>query len=91
MSFTPIDDENTMMYLRTYQKALTIPGLSWVAGLFSDRGSSLIANQDRRVVITQRPKRVELNMGEKLIPADRPIALYRRERDRLIREASNES
>ncbi len=89
VSFTPIDDENTMMYLRNYQKAITIPGLRWVAGLFSNRGSSLIANQDRVVVITQRPKRVELNIGEKLIPADRPIAIYRQERERLIKEAAS--
>jgi phenylpropionate dioxygenase-like ring-hydroxylating dioxygenase large terminal subunit len=87
VSFTPVDDENTMMYLRNYQKAIRLPGLSWIAGLFSNRGSSLIANQDRRVVITQIPKRVEINMGEKLIPADRPIAIYRRERDRLIKES----
>ena len=89
VSFTPIDDENTMMYLRTYQKAVTLPGASWAVGLFSNRSSSIIANQDRVVVITQRPKRVELNMGEKLIPADRPIAIYRQERDRLVKEAAS--
>jgi phenylpropionate dioxygenase-like ring-hydroxylating dioxygenase large terminal subunit len=87
VSFTPIDDENTLMYLRTYQKSVSIPVLSSIAGFFSGRGSSLIANQDRRVVITQIPKRPVLGGGERLFPGDRPIAVYRMERQRLIDEA----
>ena len=86
VSFTPIDNDNTMMYLRSYQRKLRLPLVKDLAGLFSGRGASFIANQDRRVVITQRPKRVELRMGERLIPADRPIVLYRTQRHKLIEE-----
>lgn len=88
VSFTPIDDENTMMYLRSYQRTVRLPLVSDLAGFFSGRGADYIANQDRRVVITQRPKRVEFGMGERLIQADKPIALYRMERQRLVEESN---
>jgi len=35
------------------------------------------------VVITQTPKASGLNIGEKLIPADRPIIEYRKIREKL--------
>jgi len=89
ISFVPIDDENTMMYIRYYQKAIKIPVLrelfNW-AGLL---GSFIIERQDRRVVITQYPKRPYLQMGEKLIPGDSPIIAYRRHRDALVKAANN--
>jgi phenylpropionate dioxygenase-like ring-hydroxylating dioxygenase large terminal subunit len=86
VSFTPIDDENTLMYLRSYQKTSGIPGLGLLGGFFAGRGSLLIAGQDRRVVITQEPKKPVLGGGERLFPGDRPIALYRMEKQRLLKE-----
>jgi hypothetical protein len=44
----------------------------------------LIAHQDRRVVVTQRPKASRLQIGEQLIQADRPIIEYRRRRQELM-------
>ena len=39
------------------------------------------------MVITQEPKRADLDIGEKLIPGDGPIIQYRRRRE-LIEEAA---
>lgn len=91
VSFTPIDGENTMMYLRSYWKTKSVPGLNWITGIFSGIGSWYIADQDRRVVVSQTPKRVGIDIGEKLISADLPIAIYRQESDRLIRKSVNGS
>jgi phenylpropionate dioxygenase-like ring-hydroxylating dioxygenase large terminal subunit len=47
-------------------------------------GNRVILNQDKRPVITERPKRTALHIGEKMIPSDGPIVEYRRRRDELI-------
>ncbi|MHC1740407.1 MAG: Rieske 2Fe-2S domain-containing protein [Anaerolineaceae bacterium] len=81
--FTPVDDENCVMYLRYYQRFIKIPLLrNIVAGLIN-LGSIVILNQDKRVVITQQPKASGLHIGEKLIPADNPIIAYRTIREKL--------
>jgi phenylpropionate dioxygenase-like ring-hydroxylating dioxygenase large terminal subunit len=86
VAFAPIDDENTMMYVRLYQKTVKIPILREIFNYFSRFGNMFILNQDRRVVITQEPKASELVMGEKLIQGDLPIILYRRRRDELKKD-----
>jgi len=82
--FTPIDEENTLVYTRFYHRVMRVPGLrqliSWTGKYFS----RVIALQDRRVVNTQQPKKTALRMGENLFPADRPIVEYRRRREELI-------
>lgn len=87
--FTPIDDENTMMYTRYYQRFMKLPVLgqfiSWMTSVFS----IIILHQDKRVVEKQIPIKSDLKMDEKLIPADQPIILYRRIRKEL-QEASQE-
>ena len=85
VAFTPIDDENTLMYLRSYYKVKT-PVLRQITGWFGGLGNLVIERQDRRVVITQQPKRADLNIGEKLIPGDQPIIMYRKIRNMLIEE-----
>ena len=81
--FTPIDENNTMMYTRYYQRFITIPiignFISWLTSIFS----IIILHQDKRVVEKQFPIKSELKMGEKLIQADQPIILYRRKRQEL--------
>ena len=84
VSFTPIDDENMLFYLRYYQRFVRIPVLSKIAAWASAISSRVILNQDKRVVITQKPKKTELKMNEKLIPADQPIILYRSIRQKMI-------
>ena len=86
-AFAPVDDENTMLYLRFYQKFLRWPLLGRLFTKLAMPSNLYILHQDRRVVITQRPKRSELRMGENLIQGDRPIVEYRRRRQALINAA----
>jgi phenylpropionate dioxygenase-like ring-hydroxylating dioxygenase large terminal subunit len=81
--FTPIDANNTALYLRYYQRFVKIPGLRELVAFLINLSSIVILNQDKRVVITQTPKASGLNIGEKLIPADRPIIEYRKIREKL--------
>jgi phenylpropionate dioxygenase-like ring-hydroxylating dioxygenase large terminal subunit len=83
LAFTPIDDENTMMYLRYYHTTRT-PILRQLMGGVGSLANLVIERQDRRVVITQRPTRSDLNIGETLIPGDSPIVVYRKRRRVLI-------
>lgn len=85
VAFAPIDDENTMMYLRYYH-TLKVPVLRQVNGWLGSLGNLLIERQDKRVVITQQPKRSDLNNGEVLIQGDIPIITYRKIRRKLIEE-----
>jgi phenylpropionate dioxygenase-like ring-hydroxylating dioxygenase large terminal subunit len=89
IAFAPIDDENTLMYLRFYHKMRT-PIIKNIVGFFGSLSNKYIERQDRRVVITQQPKRSDLNIGEKLIPGDGPIITYRKIRRALIEQAEGE-
>jgi len=90
-AFVPVDDEHTLLYLRFYQRFLTVPLLrdlvAWAAMPFN----LVVAHQDRRVVETHQPQRPGLRIGERLIPGDRPIIEYRRRREELIRAAGQDS
>ena len=85
LAFAPIDDENTMMYLRYYH-TMHIPVLRQLYGWLGSLLNLIIERQDRRVVITQRPFRPDLDIGEVLIQGDSPIVLYRKIRRALIQE-----
>lgn len=88
LAFVPVDDENTVIYLRQYQKFVRTPGVRTVVNKLSMPFNKVILRQDKRPVITERPKITSLRMGEKLIPADGPIIEYRRHRQQLIDEAN---
>lgn len=88
VAFAPIDENNTMMYLRTYQRMIKLPILRELFNWFSLLGNFIIERQDRWVVETQLPKQSALDIGEKLIPGDRPIIDYRRRRQELIGTAA---
>lgn len=83
-AFAPVDDENTMIYLRFYQRFTTVPIVkdivNFIGGKIMNR---IILHQDRRVVTTQLPKKSELSMGENLIQGDLPIIEFRRKREEL--------
>ena len=85
IAFAPVDESNTVLYLRTYH-TLRLPVIRQVFELFGNLGNFYIERQDRRVVVTQRPFRTGLRMGEKLISGDAPIIEYRRRREKLIQE-----
>ena len=86
-AFVPIDETNTQMYVRFYQRVARLPGLRELFNLLSLPANRVILNQDRRVVLTQLPRRSDLRMGEKLIQGDGPIIAYRRRRSELRGEA----
>ncbi len=83
VAFAPIDNENTLMYLRYYH-TMRMPILRQITGWIGSLGNLVIERQDRRVVNTQRPHRPDLDTGEILIAGDNPIVLYRRIRRGLI-------
>ncbi len=83
LGFAPIDGEHTKLYMRTYH-ATKLPVVRQIFELVSNLANIYIERQDRRVVVTQRPFRSELRMGEKLIPGDAPVIEYRRRRQALI-------
>jgi phenylpropionate dioxygenase-like ring-hydroxylating dioxygenase large terminal subunit len=85
-AFAPIDDENTMIYLRFYQAFMPVWGIRHVIGFAGRISSKIILNQDKRVVITQIPKYTGLGIGENLIAGDRPIIEFRKRRDKLKKE-----
>ncbi len=82
-AFAPIDDENTMIYVRFYQSSVRLPVVRQLFNALANPFNALILGQDKRVVLTQRPVRTWLRMGEKLIQGDGPIVAYRRRREEL--------
>ena len=89
IAFAPIDDGNTLMYVRFYHKTRT-PVIRNIVNFFGSLSNKYIERQDKVVVITQQPKRSDLDIGEKLIAGDGPIITYRKIRRRLIEEAESE-
>ena len=85
--FTPIDDENCMIYVRNYQRYMKVPLLRKLVAWMLNPASRYILNQDKRVVLSQRPKKTGYRIGEVLIPADNPIILFRATREKLQKQA----
>ena len=84
--FAPVDDEHTILYIRFYNK---ITNARWINALIAWLGKGMnrvIERQDKRVVITQRPKASSYRSGEKLLTGDGPILLYRKLRDEFQRK-----
>jgi hypothetical protein len=86
-AFAPVDDEHTALCLRFYQNFMRMPGVRNLINRSAMIFNTVVAHQDRRVVVTQRPVRSDLKMGEKLIPGDAPIIAYRRRRQELLEAA----
>jgi phenylpropionate dioxygenase-like ring-hydroxylating dioxygenase large terminal subunit len=84
VAFVPMDDENTLLYLRYYQNQVKLPIIKHIYHLFGRLGNYIIERQDRRVVLTQRPLRSFNRMGESLLQGDAPIISYRRRREELM-------
>jgi phenylpropionate dioxygenase-like ring-hydroxylating dioxygenase large terminal subunit len=88
IAFAPIDNENTLMYIRYYH-TVRVPILRQLFGWIGSWANLVIERQDRRVVVTQRPHRPDLGIGEILIQGDGPIVLYRKIRKALVEESEN--
>jgi len=89
-AFVPVDEENTIIYIRYYQDLIRIPGLKWLFNYIGKISSIVILRQDKRVVTTQLPKKSSAKMDERLIMGDKPIIEYRKYRQELI-ERNGES
>jgi phenylpropionate dioxygenase-like ring-hydroxylating dioxygenase large terminal subunit len=85
-AFVPVDDAHTVLYLRFYQGFLQLPLLRDVFNRLAMPFNWMVAHQDRRVVVTQRPGPSGLRIGEQLVQGDRPIVEYRRRRQGLLEE-----
>jgi phenylpropionate dioxygenase-like ring-hydroxylating dioxygenase large terminal subunit len=92
VAFAPVDVENTLLYLRFYQKFLRLPLLDSLVNAAFMRFNRVVLHQDRRVVETQVPKpsglkAVDSSLRENLVHGDGPIGAYRMRREELIRES----
>jgi phenylpropionate dioxygenase-like ring-hydroxylating dioxygenase large terminal subunit len=81
--FIPVDDENSIIALRFYNKITKIRLINKIIAWFGSRANKIIERQDKRIVITQSPKASSLRMGENLVAADMPIIEYRQKREEL--------
>ncbi len=83
-AFVPVDEENSIIYIRNYQRFVKLPVLHHLVDAVQNLGSIYITHQDRRVVSRQLPKKTEFKkMGEKLVPADGAILAWRMHRHEL--------
>lgn len=87
-AFVPVDDENTIVYIRYYQRMINFPVLKQLFNYIGKVSSIVILRQDKRVVITQLPKKSDFKMDERLIMGDKPIIEYRRHRQELIERSA---
>jgi len=84
-AFVPVDEENTLVYLRNYQSFVKIPILKQIANYLLKLSNIIILRQDKRVVETQIPRKSEVKMDERLIMGDKPIVEYRKHREELMK------
>ncbi len=90
VAFVPIDEEHGMFYLRQYQRFVRLPVLREIVNGLSLLASKHIADQDKRIVVTQLPKKTSLRNGDKFVQGDRIILTYRRRREELMAGAPRE-
>jgi phenylpropionate dioxygenase-like ring-hydroxylating dioxygenase large terminal subunit len=83
-AFVPVDEENTIIYIRYYQNIIKVPLLKQLMNWIGKISSIIILRQDKRVVITQLPKKSGLKINERLIMGDKPIIEYRKHRQKLM-------
>ena len=83
-AFVPVDEENTVIYIRYYQNIVNIPLLKDLMNFIGKVSSLIILRQDKRVVEEQLPKKSRTKMNEHLIMGDKPIIEYRKHRQELI-------
>jgi phenylpropionate dioxygenase-like ring-hydroxylating dioxygenase large terminal subunit len=86
-AFVPVDEENTIIYIRYYQRLVRIPLLKQLFNFVGKISSIIILRQDKRIVVTQLPRKSGLKMDERLIIGDKPIIEYRKHRQALIEDS----
>lgn len=81
--FAPVDDENTVLYIRFYCRLTRFKPLNRLIAYIGKFTNKIVERQDKRIVITQKPKASVLKSGEKLVMGDKPIVMYRKIREDL--------
>lgn len=81
LAFVPVDDQRSLVYLRSYQPWVQLPPLAWLLGQLSRLMNLVIFREDKAVVATQPNVETRLRMGEVLLPSDGAIIAYRRWRE----------
>ncbi len=82
LAFAPVDEGRMVYYVRSYQRAVTLPGLDWLYGRLGRVSTRFILQQDIRVVETIPRGETRLSgLGEVLVPSDAAIIAYRRWRE----------
>jgi len=89
-AFVPIDDSNTMIYLRFYVRTTSVKLIDKVIATLGNVFNRHILHQDRRVVLTQIPRKTGLRMSENLVQGDLPIIEFRKRRAQLMNEKTQE-
>ncbi len=79
IAFVPLDDHHTRMYIRTYVHRFAIPGLAHLTSRMTNLANRVILGQDARVVCSQPQVSTAEVRDERLVQADLPLALFRRE------------
>ncbi len=85
--FVPVDDENTLLYIRFYCKISPFKFINSLIAFTGKAANRRIERQDKRIVITQTPKASSYKSNEKLLHGDSPIIAYRRIREELKAKA----
>jgi phenylpropionate dioxygenase-like ring-hydroxylating dioxygenase large terminal subunit len=83
-AFVPVDEENSIVYVRYYQNMIRVAGLKQLFNFIGKITNIIILRQDKRVVVTQLPNKSAAGMDERLIMGDKPIIEYRKRRQELI-------
>lgn len=78
IAFVPVAPDRTRLYLRAYQGFINLPLLAPLLGPIFNWTNAIILNEDRRVVLSQRPLDTSDAANEKLFPSDKAIDLFRR-------------
>lgn len=81
--FIPVDDENSIIALRFYNKITGVKAVDKAIAWLGSRANKVVERQDKRIVETQLPKKTQLRMNETLVAADLPIIEYRAKREKL--------
>ena len=87
--FASVDEENTILYIRFYSKVAGNKPIDALVAWLGKFGNRIIERQDKRIVITQKPKASSYRSQEKLLAGDAPIIQYRRMREELKNQADN--
>ncbi len=87
--FAPVDDENTIFYIRFYTNMFKLKLMNRLMAQIGKIMNKKIERQDKQYVETQRPKVSALSCGENLLKGDSPIIMYRKMRHELQKQGEN--